>query len=318
MFKIIFTIFLILNLSYAATIDRRNSCLTVSSTPTSQCTNKPKFIKTNINFGQLQPGSSDNIYQMPIYVNTNTNEKIEISMKPIKIRSKKNKRKARRYIESSFTSLLTGRTTVLKRGKKVEILPRGHNRFRDGHTLVGYITYMLPTISELESTAKYRATAKIKVYNQFKSGKGKVKIKYSIKPILVVGLFDVSDFFGDKLFKYARVDFGMLNYKNETVKEADVYVKTNYQNMSVYMTFNDIPPLYHRRAQETIDVQYSYKQKNRSRYQSITQGSEILLFSHFKNDGTKPVGTLKFVAERAEGKLSGNYYGKIRVTISAQ
>ena len=310
MLKIIIAIFFIYNISYA--------CLTVSSSPTTQCSKKAEFIDVDIDAGELDVGTTNNVYELPIYINTNSHKSISMKMDPVKA-VKKNKTDSIGIVNSTFTSIITGNIESIKKHKKVELLPAGYSDSTDGATLIGYITFTFSDISELQTAGNYVVNSKLKVYDGSKSSsKGKIKINFSIKPILVVGLNDVSSYRDDKIFKYANIDFGNLNYDTTTQIQSDVYVKTNYNNTAVYMRFNNTPELQHNNANETIGVNYFYKHNYQFSFEQINSGSEFLLSFFGKKDGSNSVGILKFVADESQGKLSGEYSAIISVTISAQ
>ena len=311
---LILIFFLFVNILYSAPPSQNPSfCLSASINAVSTCSTDISFEQgLSINVGSFDAGSSNITYNIPIYINTDSNDTILSTFDLTKLPNE--------YITNSnigltiqyFSNITNTFTSVAKQA--IEILPSGYTSYRNGSNQIGYFKITFDAFEPIQTRGIYsdNISAQIKIGNK-RYTQTDIALQLSINPILYVGLSDVSGHFEHGIFEYSEVNLGTLNPTSQTQVVSNVYVISNYANESITMTFNNTPPLVHNGGGDTIAMSYTYKNSL-----PISAGTAFEIASKGSNEGTSSVTNLTFTAEPASGKLDGAYRATILVTVSAQ
>ena len=307
----------ILLLSSVLSLNLFGACLEVGTTAGQNCSGSSIHLDSisNQSFTSIQVGSSNQVKYIPLYVASDSTEKVTMTLSNLANLIKGSDSMVTNYYFVSGNSE-SGTAVPIVNNTAFTLLNAGTTS-RDGNTIVGYLKLIVPTVAALQTAGSYALSANISVkLTSSASASENLTANATVDYVTQVSFTDeVSGLTSGEGFKDSTVDYGNFILNQINSKTVNVYLKNNTTN-DCTMSFAPVSLTHVDYPAYSIGMSYSYKNLNNVVH-DITDASEFIL-KNGKNSGSK-VGEMTFKTESLTGSLiAGEYKATINVTISAR
>ena len=257
----------------------------------------------SIDFQNLEVSTSNSFIEIPIYVKSDTTERITLSIDILPLRQ----------LDEKIALSLSYRGRSIQNNVPFTLLNSGEGG-RDGITIVGKIKVTIPTISTDQTYGDYSANLEMELSSNkyINVSKAPLSISATIPLVAVAGFDRVSSYTEGKKFIGATLNYGKFNFNQKNSIEKELFIKSNSSQM-FRMTFNTTE-LIHKPPYTEYKIPMNYYYNNK-----LFSNNKTFIALNGKSKGESSVGTIRFETDTITGSLiAGEYEATIGVTITLE
>jgi len=296
-------------------INLLGSCLKIGINSGQMCTGNTIYMDNiNKNFTQTMKVSDNNInvLDIPIYIFTNTNEKITMTISNVFYL----KNFANEIINTTWHYIPTNGSRYAIIENQPFVLLAKNSQKRDGNSEVGFIRIKVKNLSDTQTVGIYKLlkNINIKLGNNL-SLSSTLSCRGKVAQVSRIGFENLSAYKTGKVFKDSHIDYGNFRLYQKNEEKRNVFVKNN-TNGALNIKFETSDLINKIDSKYRIAMKYYYRKKNGAEHLIIN--NTFFNIINGKNAGTVPVGEMRFVTEALDDTLvAGKYEATLYITISA-
>lgn len=244
---------------------------------------------------------TNNYYDIPIFVRTDTNDAIVMTLTDIGDVIHDN------TVDTMGLSLSYNGTSI-ENGQSFNLL-EANSGTRDGSSSVGNIRVTVPSVGVTQKVGDYSLTISMDLAGESTQN---LPVTASVDLVAVAGFEDVSDKIGKNFISpSSSIDFGSINLNQKNTIPKDLFVRSN-SNDDFTISFSTAKMIHEDDNSYKLNMKYYWNDV------LFTDNKKFIALTE-PNEGKTKVGTIKFETQIPTSTLiAGAYSATINVTITME
>ena len=262
-------------------------------------------------FSTFQVSQSDTTLSIPIYVNSDSSAKEEITMTLSNITTLKNSDNEEIPTTLTYKSVNGATATSISDGTSFTLLGSGEGE-RDGNTIEGYIYVNMSNMPSNATEGDYSLSATLSISsNGATSSTSQLSVGASVALVAVAGFEDTSNQTTGQRLIGGSVNFGVFDFDNPNEVIKPFFIKSNSEK-DFKISFETKPLKHVDDPNYSIDMEYYY---GNLRIQNNTKFTAL----SGKNGGGTKIEDLKFkTGVLNDSLIAGDYKTTLNITITLE
>jgi len=262
-------------------------------------------------FSTFQVSQSDTTLSIPVYVNSDSSAKEEITMTLSNITTLKNSDNEEIPTTLTYKSVNGATAISISDGTPFTLLGSGEGE-RDGNTIEGYIYVNMSNMPSNATEGDYSLSATLSISsNGATSSTSQLSVGASVALVAVAGFEDTSNQTIGKRLIGGSVNFGVFDFDNPNEVIKPFFIKSNSKK-DFKISFETKPLKHVDDPNYSIDMEYYYgnfRIKDNTKFTALSG----------KNGGGTKIEDLKFkTGVLNDSLIAGDYKTTLNITITLE